>query len=599
MGDDNSSDPPSKRYNTRPKTKSTLLAFENKYPAYVVDTSPKAAKKSRNTVSADYSDYQRYVHPQMVPTTAKPNQINQEYGFRNFQGYKMTGEQMSSTPFQGRIMNTGFNNMYQPNHGSTMAPNMNLMYTNQQYGMHMKYQAAQMPNVMVPPAQNVRVMNPMMYPIGTPPYSIPKEHFNPNLKIPMRMHPGYNVPHPSFVAHTAQQGYSSPNFNPNLSFPRPTQSDPPMNTMDRSGLSQPFGVQNVLYHQRVMPLKRDLEKQPDVPPKPEQDKHVPRPTQGDEINNYFKAVDVILKDISDNSKFEKYEDSSFGCVSIVEAFKLTDPYRIVNFEYAITHQMYLEITKYLDSIGRSDVQLPLNMPQVRRNSNKVGNHSHSSKNLTADAGNGELKTNSSSEPSTDMVNEINLEFTNNNIKLKHEMKIHPITIDSYKQLSMNESRSLMSLLKDSNLVKVNPVVKNRVKIIINNHEDTNSNYWVYFSEDSDSEYVLKHQFGSFVTNEFLNKRVPLYTKVDFGKTDPSFLFFSSTNRKITKLAHVYGEVSRSYDLFLTNLNGNINLRLSKIVSESDKNIEKSIHTLSIRCNILYVPTLFKTIHINR
>ncbi|UKK02202.2 hypothetical protein MACK_001557 [Theileria orientalis] len=581
MANDEPSDPPSKRYNTRPKTKSSLVALENKYSAYIVDTSPKAAKRSRNTVSADYSDYQRYVHPQMASRNVKPNQINQEYGFQNFQGYQMTGEPMNSATFQGRIMNTGFNNMYQPNRGSTMAPNMNIMYKNQQYGMHMNYQAVQVPNFIVPTAQNVRVVNPMMYPRDTSPYAIPNEHFNPNLKIPIRMHPGYNVPHPSFVAQTAQQGYGSPNFNPNLSFPRATQSNHPVNTMDRSHPPQTFGVQNVLYHQRVIPLKKDIEKEADLLIKPEQDKHVPRPTQGDEINNYFKAVDVILKDISDSSKFERYEDSSFGCVSIVDEFKLTDPYRIVNVEYTITHQVYLEITKYLDSISGFDVQFPINMPQSRRNGNKVGNHPNNSKNLTPDDGNGELKTNTNLETTADKVNEINLEFTNNNIKLKHESKIHPITIDSYKKLSVNEARSLMSLLKDSNMVKANPAVKNRIKIIINNHEDTNSNYWVYFSEDSNNEYVLKHQFGSFVTNDFLNKRVPLYTNVDFGKTDPSFLFGGTTNRKITKITHIYGEVSRSYDLFITNINGNINLGFSKIVSESDRNIEKFLNIVLI------------------
>nr|PVC54522.1 hypothetical protein MACL_00003023 [Theileria orientalis] len=586
MGDNEGSNPPSKRYNTRPKTKSSFVALEDKYSAYIVDTSPKVGKRSRNSISADYAEYQRYVHPQMLPRTVQHNQISQEYGYRNIQGYQMAGEPMNTMAFRGRMINTGYNNMYQPSHGSTMAPNMNIMYKNHQYGMHMNYQGAQMASAMVPQPQNVRVVNQMVYPRDASPYGIPNEHFNANVNMPMRMNQGYNVPHHSFVPHAAQQGYVGTNYNPNLQFPRPTQPDHATNAMDTSNVAQGFGVQNVLYHQRATPLKRDVENKVEFSPKPEQEKHIQRAPEADEIKSYFKAVDVILKDLSDDSKLERYEGSSFGCVSIVDEFKLTDPYRMVNIEYAITQQLYSEITQYLDSISKSYVQLPLNVPQNRRNGNRAGNRAQNQKILTADDGNGELDDNTSSEPTADKVNEIDLEFTNNNIKLKHERKICPITIDSYKQLSLNEARSLMSLLKDSNAVKANPVAKNRVKIIINSHDDTNYNYWVYLPEDSNNEYVLKHQFGSFVANDFMNKRVPLYTNVDFGKTDPSFLFGGSANRKVTKLSHVYGQVSRSYDLFLANLNGNISLGLSKIISESEKDIGKAIHTLSIGYNTI-------------
>ncbi|EAN32567.1 hypothetical protein TpMuguga_02g00284 [Theileria parva strain Muguga] len=721
MGDHESSDSPNKRYNTRPKSKTSFEAILNKYDDIESEFAPKPSKRGRPPGSGNsaknqaMSKSQNYI-PQFYQNNMQIYQNNM--GGYHLQGnipniqyqvptqyppynpYKFTQEQMNQQSFNNRMTQPNFGYMYQPNVPQNVPPQAQLMYKSGPYPVSSNIPMQYRPNVSP-------VMSQMHYETKFIPPIQPRQHPQTQMVQPQpvrgaqlhgqleqqpKRHP--QVPQrPQMINQNYHYGtYSIPKSpimdKPPVQMNQIDKPTPNASLIPKQPIQIPIMAKPISETQQTEKTKletaqiTDPESEADLirkrmkftgemppvimnsqtygyfltPPQISEEQLQEPDTNG--IQNYFNAVDVILKDIS-KSSMSKNMDSLMPRITITGSFNLTNLDKFVEFNYLLTPNVYKQVLDYFNSLGESNIEFPVLLSTSYRKSLSKSLSSQSfSTQSDSDKSPSETPNNSQSDSAncyTDQLDSSNEKpnqdshkvnkdlnksqdgvldkpespkiklqlsspknkpqpgtqktksdefqayFKSNKIKLTRENNVLPITFESLKELTPQEINQFFGLL-DKNICKVirsEGVHKSIIKSVIISNNDLKSHYQVCYSKDKKSSFALKYQFASFFANDFFDKRVPFFTAVDFEHRDPSFLLHSKLGtKKNTNSFIYYAKVSRSFDAFIYKLYAHVRFELSKLVSELDLNAKNPTHQLSIRCSLSNVPKILNMIHSN-
>uniref|UniRef100_A0A3B0MP90 Uncharacterized protein n=1 Tax=Theileria annulata TaxID=5874 RepID=A0A3B0MP90_THEAN len=723
MADNENSDSPNKRYNTRPKSKTSFEAILNKYDDIETEFAPKSSKRGRPPGSGNAAKNQamykaQNYHPQFYQNNMQiyPNNMrnyqpqcnmpNVQYHvptqYHPYHPYKYSPEQMNQPSFNNRMNQPNVGYLYQPNAPQNVPPQAQMMYKSGTYPVSSNIPMQYRPNVnpvmsqmhyetkMVAPNQPQHVQAQMVQPqpirgaqLQVPHVQHPHQQTHPQVQQvaqhPQMINPNY--PYANYPAvkspimdNSQAQMCNIDNTNTNVLMQRratqmqlmsqPTvevkqtgTSNLEEGTVTENESEADFIRKRMKYSGEISQLIINSQTYGYYISKPRVSEQKLQVQRSNGMQNYFNAVDVILKDISKTS-LSKNMDSLMPRITVTEVYNLQSLDKLVEFNYLLTPNVYKQILNYFNCIVESNIQFPVllstsyrkslskslslqsssqsdsdksrsesphnsqpNSPNSKTDqldygneksildSQEVNNYSNNSQDSmlsTDDSQKIKLELNSQntkaqSESSKTKPDQFQSYFKSNKIKLTRDNNVLPTTFECLKELKQDEMNQFFALL-DKNMCKVirnGGVEKSLVKSVILSNEDLKSHYQVCKSSDKEPSFSLKYQFASFFANDFFDKRVPFFTTVDFAHSDPSYLLHSKlgTKKQTNSFIH-YAKVSRSFDAFIYKLYAHAHFELSKLVSELDSDAKNPTHQLSIRCSLFNVPKILNMIHSN-